>query len=105
MMGKLALNTPGNHTLDPVAGMPGQGLSTFQSVIQWGTTVLVITAVILALFFLIWGGIEWITSGGNKEKVQAAQKKIVFASVGLIIVLVSFMIINIVGGLFGVNFF
>ena len=56
-------------------------------------------------FFLIWGGIEWITSGGNKEKLAGAQKKVIFAGIGLIISLGAFMIINIVGGFFGVSFF
>lgn len=101
----LSLNTPGQYQFEPIEGMPDPGLGTAESVIRWGTTVLLISAALLTLFFLIWGGIQWITSGGSKEKVQAAQKKIVYASIGLIVVLVSFMIINIVGSLFGVNFF
>ena len=101
----LSLNTPGEYEFTPIEGMPDAGLSTAESVIQWATTVLIISAVLLALFFMIWGGIQWITSGGNKEQVQAAQKKIIYASVGLVVTLASFMIIRIVGGFFGVNFF
>lgn len=102
---KLALKTPGDFNLQPVAGMPDGGVSTLQYIVRWGTTMLLITAIILTLFFLIWGGIEWITSGGNKEKLAGAQKKVIFAGIGLIISLGAFMIINIVGGFFGVSFF
>ena len=103
-MKELALQTPGGN-LQSVQGMPSSGFGDLQSVIQWGTTVLMIGAVILALFFLIWGGIQWITSRGNKENLAAAQKRIIYAVIGLVIALSAFMIINIVSGLLGVNFF
>src|SRR3954471_24515243 len=36
-------------------------------------TVLLIAATIIALFFLIWGDIRWVTSGGDKGKVEGAR--------------------------------
>ena len=109
MREKLTLSTPGGYSFDPKlksgSELPGGGLTDFQSIIRWGTTVLIIGAVVLALFFLIWGGIGWITSGGNKEKLASSQKKIVYSLIGLIISLGSFFIINFVGHLFGITFF
>jgi lipopolysaccharide/colanic/teichoic acid biosynthesis glycosyltransferase len=43
---------------------------------------------------LIWGAIKWITSGGDKGKVDAARNTIVAAVIGLIVLLLSFVIIN-----------
>ena len=48
--------------------------------------VLLILAALMAFFFLILGGIQWITSGGDKAGMEAARNKITHAVVGLIIV-------------------
>ena len=44
-----------------------------------------------------------ITSGGDKQKVVNARQKLTFAVVGLIVVFMSFFIVNLIGGLFGVE--
>ena len=108
-MEKITLSTPGGGNiysqLDDNNSLPQGGFSDFQSIIRWGTTVLILGAVILSLVFLIWGGIDWITSGGSQEKLTAARKKITYSVIGLIISLGAFMIINIIGELFGITFF
>ena len=107
-MKEITFSTPGGYDFEPpVPGMPdpNNGLSLFENIIKWGITVTLIAAVLLTLFFFIWGGIQWITSGGEKEKVAGARKKITYAAIGLIITLLSFFIVNFVGGLFGVDFF
>lgn len=55
-----------------------------------------IIAIIIALIFLIYGGIKWITSGGEKTDVEGARNHVIAAVVGLIIVFLSYVIINIV---------
>ena len=40
-----------------------------------------------------------------KAKVEAAQKRIVFGLIGLVVVLLSFMIINLVFNFLGLSFF
>lgn len=57
-------------------------------------TILLILAVILALFFLIWGGIRWILSGGDKAKIEQARSTIIAALVGLVIAFLAFFILN-----------
>ncbi|OGY17615.1 MAG: hypothetical protein A2786_00015 [Candidatus Chisholmbacteria bacterium RIFCSPHIGHO2_01_FULL_52_32] len=46
--------------------------------------VLVIGA-LAALLFLFWGGVSYITSGGDKEATKAAREKITNAVIGLAI--------------------
>ncbi|RJQ38424.1 hypothetical protein C4559_01395 [Candidatus Microgenomates bacterium] len=65
--------------------------------------IVLILAIIISLFFLIYGGIKWITSGGDKTAVEGARNHIVAAIVGLIIALLAFFIINFIGGLFGID--
>lgn len=40
---------------------------------------------IITLFYLLWGGIEYITSGGNQEKTKSAKEKITQSLFGLAI--------------------
>ena len=86
------------------ASCAGQDLSLGQ-VLGFVVTIAFILAVLIALFFLLWGGIKWITSGGDKGGVEAARNQIIAAVIGLIIVFLSFSILNLVLGLFNLNLF
>lgn len=65
--------------------------------------LLLIIAVVISLFFLIYGGIKWIMSGGDKTAVEGARNHIVAAIVGLVIALLAFFVLNFVGRFFGVD--
>jgi len=45
--------------------------------------VALIMGSIMTFFYLIWGGIQWITSGGNQEAAKGAKEKITDAVIGL----------------------
>lgn len=51
---------------------------------------------ILALIYLLWGGIRWILTRGDKTKIEEARNHIVAAIVGLIFVVGAFVITNLV---------
>src|ERR1700722_5641681 len=55
---------------------------------------LLIIAIIICLFFLVYGGIQYITSGGDKKKIAAARGRLFAAIIGLGISLLGFFIIN-----------
>lgn len=48
----------------------------------------------LGLFFLIWGGFQYITSFGDEEKTRKAKTTIFYALVGIVVVALSFTIIE-----------
>lgn len=52
-----------------------------------------VIASLLVLLYLIWGAFDWITSGGDKGKIQGARQKIVAAVIGLVIVASSYAIL------------
>jgi len=53
---------------------------------------------------LIFGGFKWLTSGGDKGAVQAAREHIIAAIIGLVIIFLSYFILNILLQFFlGVN--
>ncbi len=52
---------------------------------------------ITALFFIIWSGVQLVTASGEDPKqVEGARKTLTFAIVGLIVVLMSFFVVNFV---------
>ena len=63
-----------------------------------GTVIqfLFVIGVILALGFLVFGGIKWITSGGDKGGVEAARNTIIAAIVGLIVIFLAYVVINLI---------
>ena len=64
---------------------------------------LLIIAALLAFFYLILGGIQWITAGGDKTGMEAARNKITHAIVGLIIVGAAWAIMLLVQNFLGVK--
>lgn len=51
----------------------------------------------VALFMIVYAGIRYITSRGDPKAVEGARNTLTWAIIGLIIILVSFTIINFVG--------
>ena len=70
---------------------------------QFLVTLLFVVAVIVAIVFLIYGGIKWILSGGDKAKVEEARKTIIGAIVGLIIAFLAYFILTLVLSIFGLS--
>ena len=53
----------------------------------------------IAVIMLIWGGITYMTAGGNDEKTGAGRKFIINAIIGIAIIFAATFILNIVEGL------
>lgn len=103
MKNLITLNIPGDTDLEGIEGMPDKGFTSLRELITWGMTMLMIGASLLCLMLLILGGIQWITSGGDKAGIEAARNRIIYAIIGLIIIFSSFLIIRTVSGLFGIE--
>ncbi len=96
-MKELAL-TIGNEVIEAPGNLQTGGFGT-----DLGNTLLgnalqlfLIAGVVLALTYLIWGGIQWVTSTGDKQKLTNARNKIMYAIIGLIVMSLSIAIINLV---------
>lgn len=53
------------------------------------------------VIYFIWGAVDWIMAGGDKEKISNARKKMTNAIIGLILLALSFAIIRTVGSIAG----
>jgi len=67
-------------------------------------TAAIVLAAVIALIFLVWGGIQWLTSGGDKANTEKAQQRITNAIIGLAIVVASWAIIQLIAGFFNIDF-
>lgn len=54
---------------------------------------------LLAAVFIIIGGLKFTTSGGNSDSVKSAKGMVIYACVGIVVVILSNVIINFVIGL------
>lgn len=72
-----------------------------EAIPQYIVNALFLIAAFLAVAYLMYGGIKWITSRGDKMAVESARKHIVAAVLGLVIVAGSFFALNVVFRLLG----
>ncbi|PIR58618.1 MAG: hypothetical protein COU69_04660 [Candidatus Pacebacteria bacterium CG10_big_fil_rev_8_21_14_0_10_56_10] len=86
--------TPSGQMLSNISLRVPAGFATdIGSFINSLLTAVLAIASLLVLLFLIRAGLEWITSGGDKGKTEAARGKLINAVVGLIIVAASYAIL------------
>lgn len=58
---------------------------------------------LIVLFQIIMAAYGYITSGGNKESIAAAQKRILYAIIGLVLLAFSYIIVSLLGNILGFN--
>ncbi len=101
----LSLEIPGYGKLAAPTGIPSGDSGSIDKLAQYGLNILFIVAAVFAIFTLLLAGIQWITSDGDKQKVVASRLRITYAIIGLVVVLLAFLIVNIIGGIFDVKLF
>ena len=81
-----------------VAGATG-GETSFRAIILNIVNFFLGFLGLIAVIMIIYGGITYVTSAGNEEKAGEAKKIIMYAIIGIIIVLISFALVNtVIGG-------
>ena len=71
----------------------------FQNIIN----AALVFAGVVALFFIIFSGIKFITPSGDPKQVEGARKTLTYAIIGLLVILFSFFIINLISYVTGVS--
>lgn len=89
--------------LGPGGQFSGLNNITITNIIAALIILVLIIAALIFFFMLIWGGIRYITSGGDKAQTEAARGQITAALIGLVIVFAAWAIINLVNLFFGIN--
>ncbi len=106
--GDLGTSSQSNRSTSNLSNAFGAGLQappgfadTIGQLINSLLTFVMLISALLVLFFIIWGAFEWITSGGDKGKIDQARQKIIAAVVGIIVVASTYaiflLVINFLG--------
>jgi hypothetical protein len=82
---------------------PGFQIENIGTLISGAIGVALLIAGILVFVYLVWGGIEWITSGGDKAKTEEARTRITNALVGLAIVAAAWAVMKLIEFFFGIT--
>src|SRR3990167_8655822 len=83
------VKTPAGATVIPPETTIGQ-------VVGFLVAFIIVVAFLAALLFIVIGAIQWITSGGDKQRVADARNHIISAVIGLIIIALTFVIVNVI---------
>jgi len=101
-----SLGTIGGDGLGPFAQSldESSALIGISSIVSSIIGIITISAGIWFLITFLIGGFNFITSGGDKAKLQTARDKLTNAFIGLIVVVAGWAILALAGTFFGVDF-
>ncbi|SRR5258706_1583469 len=68
-------------------------------------TLLVLFAVFICAFTILFGGFKWLRSQGDPKRIEEARTTIIYAFLGLMITFLSFFIIRYILGFFLIRIF
>ncbi|MBW7944793.1 hypothetical protein H3C70_05350 [Patescibacteria group bacterium] len=89
-----AVQAQQNNNLGSPINTPDGYADNIGKLISFVLRVVLAIGALLVFGYLVMGGIEYITSGGEKGKTESARNKITAAIVGLIILAASWAILN-----------
>ncbi len=107
-MKETELGTIGGEGLGPFSNLGGvgqgggvAGLTAVASTISGIIGLMTIAAGIWFIFQFLIGALGWLSSGGDKSKLEQARERITNAFIGLVIVVAGWSIMAIAGQFFG----
>lgn len=71
----------------------GFQIPSFGEILTFLVKFFFVIAGLAALFYMLWGALSWVTSGGEKEAVAEARGKILAAVVGVLLIIVVLAVI------------
>jgi len=95
IMGGFFVRAQSSDTVIVDSGPAGLGfeIPNFSMLLTFMIRFFFVLAGISALLYLLWGSLDWITSGGEKDKVEKARGKIASALIGVIVIVATLSII------------
>jgi len=97
-------------TIEPITGARQPESLTNKGVLStlelWISDIIGIITVLGTLFFIVYAFIaafNWITAAGDKSKIEKAKDRLVWSTLGLILMVASYAIIGLIGGIIGLE--
>lgn len=90
-------------SMQSLVASSGDGATFFALLLPKLIGLALVVGVVIFLFMLIFGAIQWITSGGDKASLEGARSKISSAIVGLVILFSTFAILALIEKFFDIS--
>jgi amino acid transporter len=71
-------------------------ITTFSQLAVRATNIILIVIAALAVIFLVYGAIQYVTSRGDTQAAEKARNTITYAIIGIIIAILAYAIVNVV---------
>lgn len=78
-----------------------ENMETFISAIIGFLTAL--GAILFVVSFVL-GALEWITSGGDKGKLEKARNRMLHGAIGMVLIIAAYSLLGLLSGIIGVDF-
>lgn len=85
------------------SGMGGNASLGFSSWVSSLLSGIMVLAILMVFLYLVWGAIEWITSGGDSSKTSKARDKMTQAVIGLIVLSASTALLMLIQRFLGIR--
>lgn len=87
-----------------LGGLQGvSGGEFLNRLIRGGIMLILVVGVIVFLFILFFGAIQWMTAGGDKAAIESARGKLINALIGLFLLFSVYAILKLVETFFGIS--
>lgn len=97
------MNTYAAEITIAITKPPAFRITEIGRLISSAIQLILIAAGLIGFLYLLLGGIQWITSGGDKAGVDAARQKIIQAIIGLVIVFATWALIGLLEKFLGIT--
>jgi len=90
---------------NPVLGNGGNpsGVEFVQNFIPQAIGLGFVAGTVIFFFMLLFGAIQWISSGGDKQGLEGARSKVTNAIIGLVILFSLWVVLNLINGFFNIK--
>lgn len=83
-----------DESIKAAYGCPSSSTGTFEGAIEGILYAIIGVSGLVAVIFIVIGGVNYMTSGGDAGKLQKAKNTILYACIGLVICVLAFAITN-----------
>lgn len=102
-MTELALSIDTTPIIVP-SGVPTGGLTSMGgNLLTLAVNFMFVGGILLSIVFIIYSGIQWVISGGDKTALQAARQRLIYSIIGLLVFASAFFIVSVAITLTGGN--
>lgn len=81
---------------------PAQKVDSIGTLLNVALPLMMVGAALIFLAMSLYGAFMYLTHGDNPEGLKKAQSTIIFAVIGLFIIIVSFVVVQVIGKILGI---